>query len=184
MRTRHFILIAALVAAIVYGPAAIGWTWDHAVVPLARVIAGVVIPPAETAPAPEADEAEAAPQGATGGLTAPDTEAAPEAGPNIADGPVEEEELGRSVWNGASFNWDNVPAELKANEFLVAHGDLRAKGESAIAVFKTAKAAKTYLRHGTWAMILVTVPAGESLDDYLEALNERLGSGYSLVLRP
>lgn len=57
MKTRHYIAIAALVAAIIYGPALVGWAWDHAVVPLARVIAGVEA---------QADEAEAVDNTASG----------------------------------------------------------------------------------------------------------------------
>lgn len=55
--------VAAVVAAIVYGPAAIGWTWDHAVVPVARVIADVEAPEAApvavTAPANGGNRVEA-----------------------------------------------------------------------------------------------------------------------------
>lgn len=63
MKWYHWIGVVALVAAVVYGPAAIGWTWDHGVVPLARTIAGAddVIPiTIVVGVAPEADVADEA----------------------------------------------------------------------------------------------------------------------------
>lgn len=73
---KDLLKVAAVVFAVLivwnFGPAMVGWTWDHAVVPLARVIAGVEAP----APTPEAV---IVPNTATGGVAAPapDTKVAP-----------------------------------------------------------------------------------------------------------
>lgn len=92
---------------------------------------------------------------------------------------------GENIWgNGPKMDWAAVSDPAETNTYIVIHGDLRARRESAIAVFLTVKAARGFLRDGTWVVQYVSVTGDGTLDDYLATLNARLGGTYTVVLKP
>lgn len=98
------------------------------------------------------------------------------------DGPrYEEAEVGFNVWgNGQKIVWNEVPEPEGEGQYLVAHGDLKADGKASIKAFVSVLEAKKYLKDGTWKLNLVTVVETGSVEEYLDALAERLGEDYKI----
>ncbi|MEK7064332.1 MAG: hypothetical protein AAB973_01860 [Patescibacteria group bacterium] len=179
MRTRDYFAIAGIVLLVLvlwnYGPAALSATgrflvggWAAATNP--EVAAEVESPVAAT-PASVADDA-------------PEVEVVPDE--IFAPGSTySETPLGENIWgNGPKMDWKAVSDPAEPNTYIVVHGDLRARRESAIAVFSTVKAARTFLRDATWVVQYVSITGDGTLVDYLTTLNARLGGTYTVVLKP